>query len=98
MESLIKLVGTLLFLLCATSVFYVWVCYERYRALWPQHGAIGTISRIKESIRLLHDDVTASDECSLALARLKRAALVSVAVLLPMIAFVLSVRSFGGGL
>lgn len=96
MDPWIKLVGTLLFLLGAGSMFYVWVRYERYRALWSQHKSIGTLSRIRASMKLLHDSTDTSDECTLAFVRLKRAILVSFAMMLPMIAFVLSVRLFGG--
>jgi hypothetical protein len=95
METLIKLIGTLLFLLSAISMIYVWACFERYRGLWPKHEPIGVLSRIRTSIRLIHDQSDASDECRVAFVRLKNAILAGVVTVLLMAAFVLILRSLG---
>ena len=97
MEPLVKLVATLLFLFSAISFVYAWSCYERYRSFWRQNEAVGMISRIRASIQLTHDPSNSSDDCKLALVRLKSAILISVMMVLSIAAFVLIVRFFGYG-
>ncbi|MDN5005142.1 hypothetical protein ACFQZO_30255 [Bradyrhizobium sp. GCM10027634] len=79
MGPTIKLVGFLLFLAGAASIFYLQHCVSEYRASVPRPRVVGPLTAIRASFRWTHDphDPLVSEEYLANFRRLKIAGLVA---------------------
>jgi hypothetical protein len=91
MEAAVKFIAVLLFLTFLASAIYSWICYERYRDLWPEQSARGILISFRASLRLVHDplDPNVSEECRASFRQLGRSlALVALVYLVGFFFFV----------
>lgn len=79
MGPTIKLVGFLLFVAGAGSIFYLQHCVSAYRSSVPKPLTVGPFTAIRASFRWMHDpsDMLVSEECLANLSRVKTAALIT---------------------
>jgi len=94
---MVKFIAVLLFLMFLASIVYSWICYERYRDLWPEQPYRGVLISFRAALRLMHDplDTNVSEECRASFRTLGRAVVLNAAMMLVFLSFLVVVRLFG---
>src|SRR6267154_3000465 len=94
---MVKFISVLLFLMFLASIVYSWICYERYRDLWPEQPYRGVLISFRAALRLMHDplDPNVSQECKASFRQLGRSLALVATLWLVSLSFFVVIWLFG---